>query len=217
MASSRMPDCLTVDAAAGRHVHGSGACLRRVLECWYDESPRWQGRTRCRGHSRCWSPFAVQLGAAGAAVYATGRTTRSQPSEMARPETIEETAELITAAGGRGFAVQVNHLVPDQVGTLVDRIDREQGRLDILVNDIWGAEQLVEWGKPMWESDLDKGLTSVGLSPHSPPTQKSTGGTASCCRVASWPRSTASPTSAAASPMYDATSWRAERTKRTST
>ncbi len=168
-------------------------------------------------HSRCWSPFAVQLGAAGAAVYATGRTTRSQPSEMARPETIEETAELITAAGGRGFAVQVNHLVPDQVGTLVDRIDREQGRLDILVNDIWGAEQLVEWGKPMWESDLDKGLTSVGLSPHSPPTQKSTGGTASRCRVASWPRSTASPTSTAASPMYGATSWRAERTKRTST
>jgi NAD(P)-dependent dehydrogenase (short-subunit alcohol dehydrogenase family) len=92
------------------------------------------GATRGAGRD-----IAVQLGAAGATVYCTGRSTRAQRSEMNRPETIEETAELVTAAGGRGLAVQVDHLVPEQVRDLVARIDREQGTLHILVNDIRGA------------------------------------------------------------------------------
>src|SRR5215510_12834057 len=90
------------------------------------------GATRGAGRG-----IAVELGAAGATVYATGRSTRGQPSEYQRPETIEETAELISAAGGKGIAVQVDHLVPEQVEWLVARIQAEQGRLDILVNDLW--------------------------------------------------------------------------------
>jgi NAD(P)-dependent dehydrogenase (short-subunit alcohol dehydrogenase family) len=84
--------------------------------------------------------IAVQLRASGATVYATGRSTRGHRSEMDRPETIEETAELVTAAGGTGVAVAVDHLVPEQVGALVQRIDTEQGRLDVLVNDVWGGD-----------------------------------------------------------------------------
>ena len=80
--------------------------------------------------------------------------TRERRSEYDRPETIEETAELVTAAGGTGIAVAVDHLEPDQVEALVERIDAEQGRLDVLVNDIWGGEQLVEWNTPIWEHDL---------------------------------------------------------------
>ena len=106
--------------------------------------------------------IAVQLGAAGATVYVTGRTTRSQRSEMDRPETIEETAELVTTAGGRGIAVQVDHLVPDQVRALVARIDSEQGALHVLVNDIWGATRM-EWNKTVWESSLDYGLRTLRL------------------------------------------------------
>jgi NAD(P)-dependent dehydrogenase (short-subunit alcohol dehydrogenase family) len=107
--------------------------------------------------------IAVELGAAGATVYVTGRTTRSQQSEYRRPETIEETAELVSAAGGKGIAVQVDHLVPEQVKSLVDRIRAEQGRLDILVNDIWGGENLFEWNKSVWEHDLQKGLRLLKL------------------------------------------------------
>ncbi|WP_345983308.1 SDR family oxidoreductase [Streptomyces sp. DSS69] len=106
--------------------------------------------------------IAVQLGAAGATVYVTGRTSGSQRSEMDRPETIEETAALVDAAGGRGIAVQVDHLVPDQVSALVARISSEQGALHILVNDIWGAE--IEWDKPVWESSLDTGLHTLRLA-----------------------------------------------------
>lgn len=102
--------------------------------------------------------IAVELGAAGATVYVTGRTTRQQQSDYKRPETIEDTAELVTAAGGHGIAVQVDHLVPAQVEALIQRIDREQGRLDILVNDIWGGENLMEWKKPVWEHTLSTGL-----------------------------------------------------------
>jgi NAD(P)-dependent dehydrogenase (short-subunit alcohol dehydrogenase family) len=86
---------------------------------------------------------AVELGAAGATVYCTGRTARTQASELKRPETIEETAELVQQAGGRGIAVQVDHLDPVQVQLLVARIEREQGHLDILVNDVWGADFLI--------------------------------------------------------------------------
>lgn len=107
--------------------------------------------------------IAVELGAAGATVYVTGRTTRTKRSEYNRPETIEETAEMVTEAGGRGIAVETDHLVPEQVESLVRRIEREQGKLDILVNDIWGSENLVEWDKPIWEHSLEKGLRVVDL------------------------------------------------------
>lgn len=112
--------------------------------------------------------IAVELGAAGATVYVTGRTTRDRQSEYERPETIEETAEMVTVAGGTGIAVRVDHLIPEDVKALVDRIRTEQGRLDILVNDIWGGEKLMEWNKPVWEHDLQKGLRlmELGLNTH---------------------------------------------------
>ena len=108
--------------------------------------------------------IAVELGAAGATVYVTGRSTRAQQSEYARPETIEETAELVNANGGKGIAVQVDHLVAEDVRRLVERIRTEQGRLDILVNDIWGGEKLFEWDKPVWEHNLDNGLRMLRLA-----------------------------------------------------
>ena len=107
--------------------------------------------------------IAVELGAAGATVYVTGRTTRTQQSEYARPETIEETAELVSAAGGRGVALRVDHLVPDEVKGLVQRIRAEAGRLDVLVNDIWGGEKLAEWDTPVWKHDLPNGLRLLRL------------------------------------------------------
>ena len=107
---------------------------------------------------------AVALGEAGATVYCTGRTTRTHRSEYDRPETIEETAERVTAAGGTGIAVAVDHLQPAEVGALVARIDAEQGRLDVLVNDIWGGELLFEWDAPVWEHDLAKGLRLLRLA-----------------------------------------------------
>jgi NAD(P)-dependent dehydrogenase (short-subunit alcohol dehydrogenase family) len=110
--------------------------------------------------------IAVELGAVGATVYVTGRTTRDQPSEYARPETIEETAELVTASGGRGIAVRVDHLAADEVRALVDRIRAEQGRLDILVNDLWGGENLKEWNTPVWKHDLQNGLRMLSLGVH---------------------------------------------------
>jgi NAD(P)-dependent dehydrogenase (short-subunit alcohol dehydrogenase family) len=116
------------------------------------------GATRGAGRG-----IAVQLGAAGATVYVTGRSSGSQRSEMNRPETIEETAALVDKAGGRGIAVRVDHLVPDDVQALVQRIDREQGALHILVNDIWGATQM-EWNKTVWESSLDYGLRTLRLA-----------------------------------------------------
>jgi NAD(P)-dependent dehydrogenase (short-subunit alcohol dehydrogenase family) len=107
--------------------------------------------------------IAVELGAAGATVYVTGRTTRSQQSDYGRPETIEETAELVTEAGGRGIALQADHLVPEQVTDVVARIRRDRGRLDVLVNDIWGGETLMEWNKPVWEHGLENGLRLLRL------------------------------------------------------
>ena len=117
------------------------------------------GATRGAGRG-----IAVELGAAGATVYCTGRSTRTQRSEYGRPETIEDTAELVTAAGGTGIAVPADHLDPDAVAALVVRIDDEQGRLDVLVNDIWGAELLVEWDTPVWEHDLAAGLRTLRLA-----------------------------------------------------
>jgi NAD(P)-dependent dehydrogenase (short-subunit alcohol dehydrogenase family) len=116
------------------------------------------GATRGAGRG-----IAVQLGAAGATVYVTGRTTRDRRSEMNRPETIEETAELVNRAGGRGIAVRVDHLVPDEVAALVAQIRREQAALHVLVNDIWGATRM-EWNKSAWESDLDYGLRTLRLA-----------------------------------------------------
>ncbi|TGU97079.1 SDR family NAD(P)-dependent oxidoreductase [Mesorhizobium sp. M00.F.Ca.ET.151.01.1.1] len=108
--------------------------------------------------------IAVELGAAGATVYVTGRSTRGQQSEYARPETIEETAELVTVNGGTGIAVKVDHLIADDVRRLVGRIRAEQGRLDILVNDIWGGEKLFEWDRPVWEHNLENGLRMLRLA-----------------------------------------------------
>jgi NAD(P)-dependent dehydrogenase (short-subunit alcohol dehydrogenase family) len=108
--------------------------------------------------------IAVALGEAGATVYATGRSTRGGRSEVDRPETIEETAELVSAAGGEGIAVAVDHLEPEQVRALVERIDAEHGRLDVLVNDVWGAEHLFEWNTPVWEHDLEAGLRLLRLA-----------------------------------------------------
>jgi NAD(P)-dependent dehydrogenase (short-subunit alcohol dehydrogenase family) len=107
---------------------------------------------------------AVALGEAGATVYCSGRSTRERRSEYNRPETIEETAELVGAAGGVGIAVAVDHLEPGRVEALARRIDAEQGRLDVLVNDIWGGERLFEWDTPVWEHDLDKGLRILRLA-----------------------------------------------------
>src|SRR4029453_5952103 len=101
--------------------------------------------------------IAVGLGAAGAPVYCTGRSGEGRRSEMNRPETIEETAALIDRAGGRGTPRRRDPLAPAEVRTLVDRIEREQGRLDILVNDIFGLTKM-EWSKTVWESDLEEGL-----------------------------------------------------------
>jgi len=117
------------------------------------------GATRGAGRG-----IAVELGAIGATVYVTGRSTRERRSEMDRPETIEETAELVTAAGGEGIAVPVDHLERDQVEALVGRIDREQGRLDVLVNDIWGGEKMFSWTDRLWEHSLDKGLRILRLA-----------------------------------------------------
>ncbi|GHH67285.1 short-chain dehydrogenase [Kitasatospora indigofera] len=117
------------------------------------------GATRGAGRA-----IAVQLGAAGATVYVTGRSTAGRPSEYHRPETVEETAALVTAAGGQGVAVVTDHLVPAQVEALVRRIEAEQGRLDVLVNDIWGGELLFEWDSTVWEHDLDNGLRLLRLA-----------------------------------------------------
>jgi NAD(P)-dependent dehydrogenase (short-subunit alcohol dehydrogenase family) len=106
---------------------------------------------------------AVELGRLGMTVYVTGRTTRAQRSEMNRPETIEETAELINKAGGTGIPVRVDHLEPAEVKALVARIDAERGRLDVLVNDVWGGDIYLTFGKRLWEHDLDGGLRMLRL------------------------------------------------------
>ncbi|MEU5085412.1 SDR family oxidoreductase [Streptomyces sp. NPDC021356] len=117
------------------------------------------GATRGAGRG-----IAVELGAAGATVYVSGRTTRARRSEYDRPETLEDTADLVTEAGGHGIAVPTDHLEPDRVRALVDRIACEQGRLDVLVNDIWGGEKLFQWDTPVWEHDLDNGLRLLRLA-----------------------------------------------------
>lgn len=123
------------------------------------------GATRGAGRG-----IAIALGEAGATVICTGRSSRVRriPSDYQRPETIEETADLVTRAGGKGVAIPVDHLVPDDVRGLADHLRREYGRIDILVNDIWGAEILkggpAEWNTPVWEHDLEKGFRILRLA-----------------------------------------------------
>jgi NAD(P)-dependent dehydrogenase (short-subunit alcohol dehydrogenase family) len=112
------------------------------------------GATRGAGRG-----IAIELGARGATVYCTGRTTREAQSPMRRPETIDETAELVSTAGGRGIAVRVDHTDIEQVAALVARIDAEQaGRLDVLVNSLWGGDPLTRWDRAFWEHSLEDGL-----------------------------------------------------------
>jgi NAD(P)-dependent dehydrogenase (short-subunit alcohol dehydrogenase family) len=121
------------------------------------------GATRGAGRG-----IAAALGEAGATVICTGRTTRSQRSEYNRPETIEETAELVNSLGGKGIAKALDHLEPDQVQALADWIRAEHGHIDLLVNDIWGAEILKggpdQWNTPIWEHDLNVGLRILRLA-----------------------------------------------------
>ena len=117
------------------------------------------GATRGAGRG-----IAIELGSAGATVYCTGRSTRAERSEMNRPETIEETAEMVQQAGGEGIAIQVDHLDHAQVEALVARIEREQGRLDVLVNDIWGGDFLTQWNVPVWEHSIEAGLRILRLA-----------------------------------------------------
>jgi NAD(P)-dependent dehydrogenase (short-subunit alcohol dehydrogenase family) len=118
------------------------------------------GATRGAGRG-----IARELGAAGAIVYATGRSTRAGRSPMGRPETIEETAEMVSAEGGVGIAVRVDHTRPGEVAALFRRVAEEQdGRLDLLVNDVWGGDPLTEWGKPFWQHSLAKGLRMQRLA-----------------------------------------------------
>jgi NAD(P)-dependent dehydrogenase (short-subunit alcohol dehydrogenase family) len=117
------------------------------------------GATRGAGRG-----IALELAAAGATVYATGRSTVGKRSEYDRPETIEETAALAKVLGGEVIPVVVDHLDPGQVRDLVARIDAERGRLDVLVNDIFGGGPLAEWHKPVWEHSLDAGLHLLRLA-----------------------------------------------------
>jgi NAD(P)-dependent dehydrogenase (short-subunit alcohol dehydrogenase family) len=113
--------------------------------------------------------IARELGAEGATVYVTGRSTRESRSPMNRPETIEETAELVTSAGGHGIAVRVDHSQADEVEALIETVAREQdGRLDVLVNDVWGGDPLADWTNPFWEQSLEDGIRMLrnGVETH---------------------------------------------------
>ncbi len=120
------------------------------------------GATRGAGRG-----IAIALGEAGATVYCTGRSSRGRLATPGRPETIEETAELVTAAGGLGIAVRVDHTEPAEVKKLVARIKRRHKGLDILVNDVWGGDALTEWGKAFWTVNLENGLRMLKQAIHS--------------------------------------------------
>jgi NAD(P)-dependent dehydrogenase (short-subunit alcohol dehydrogenase family) len=111
--------------------------------------------------------ISIALGEAGATVYCSGRSTRGAPATPGRPETIEETADMVTAAGGVGIPVRTDHTVPSEVQALTTRIQSERGGLDILINDVWGGDDLTEWGKPLWEHSLDNGLLMQERAVHS--------------------------------------------------
>jgi NAD(P)-dependent dehydrogenase (short-subunit alcohol dehydrogenase family) len=114
------------------------------------------GATRGAGRG-----IARGLGEAGATVYCTGRSVRGNPSPYGRPETIEETAELVTAAGGVGIPARVDHSVEAEVRALFERVEREQGRLDVLANSVAGEDpRMGAWGS-FWEADLTDGLAAL--------------------------------------------------------
>jgi NAD(P)-dependent dehydrogenase (short-subunit alcohol dehydrogenase family) len=110
--------------------------------------------------------IASTLGEGGATVYCTGRSIRGKQSTKGRPETIDETAEMVTARGGRGVPAQVDHTVKDQVRALVDRVASEHGRLDVLVNNVNG-DDLTDWKKPFWQQSLERGLLMIERGVHS--------------------------------------------------
>jgi NAD(P)-dependent dehydrogenase (short-subunit alcohol dehydrogenase family) len=116
----------------------------------------------------CGRATAVELGALGATVYGTGRSTRAGRSPMDRPETIEDTAELVTAAGGEGIAVRCDHADADDVDALIRRIRADHARLDVLVNDVWGGDPFVQWDKPLWDHRIDAtiGVLRNGIETH---------------------------------------------------
>lgn len=119
--------------------------------------------------------IALVLGEAGATVYVTGRSTRGAPSGPAREGTIEETAEAVNARGGDGIPVRCDHTVDEAVQALFARVRREQGRLDLLVNNVWGGyeERSGEpevpffstpfWKQPPWRWD---GMFTAGVRAH---------------------------------------------------
>lgn len=119
------------------------------------------GATRGAGRG-----IASMLGEAGATVYCTGRSARGKLVTPERKETIEDTADMVTSYGGVGIPVQVDHLDEAQVKALFERVQREQGQLDILVNDIWGGEKLLQFGTPLWESNVDQGLRMMRTAIH---------------------------------------------------
>jgi NAD(P)-dependent dehydrogenase (short-subunit alcohol dehydrogenase family) len=120
------------------------------------------GATRGAGRG-----IAIALGEAGATVYCTGRSSRGRRAMPGRPETIEETAEMVTTAGGRGIAVRVDHTKPADVKKLMAGIKRRHKGLDILVNDVWGGDALTEFGKTFWTVNLDNGLKMLKQAIHS--------------------------------------------------
>jgi len=120
------------------------------------------GATRGTGRG-----VARALGEAGATVYCTGRSVHGHPATAGRTETIEETADLVTAAGGTGIAVRVDHTIPDEVRALVERIRADHHGLDVLINDVWGGDDLTQWGKTLWEHSLDDGLLMQRRAVHS--------------------------------------------------
>ena len=119
------------------------------------------GATRGAGRG-----IARALGEAGATVYCTGRSSRAGAVDPKRPETIEETAELVSAAGGTGVPVRVDHTEEPAVARLFERVRADHGRLDVLVNDIWGGDALTEWGKPFWEADVGTGFKMMERAIH---------------------------------------------------
>ena len=131
------------------------------------------GATRGAGRG-----IACMLGDSGATVYCTGRSTRAKPPDRPqdaagapfelerRPETIEETAEMVASYGGVGIPLRVDHTDEAQVKALFEQVKAEQGRLDILVNDVWGGDELTEWDLPFWELSIEKGLLMLQRAVH---------------------------------------------------
>jgi NAD(P)-dependent dehydrogenase (short-subunit alcohol dehydrogenase family) len=144
----------------------AGMPKRAAKKVLQDKIALVAGATRGAGRG-----IAIALGEAGATVYCTGRSsrkhTRGRQPTPGRPETIEETAELVTAAGGHGIALRVDHTEPAEVKKLVAAIKRRHQGLDILVNDVWGGDALTEWGKTFWTVNLENGLAMLRQAIHS--------------------------------------------------